>query len=744
MEQQELEKLHRLAEQNDAEALKNLGNYYGDQQHDYKKAIEYYKRSASLGNEKAMYNIGLRFEYGQGVAIDADEAIEWYQKSANKGFKKANLRIDAIGFNLECGINGFSMDKGKAAQVYKIAAENGCSVGQYHFGTCLLTGTGIEKNESAAFNWLKEATENKDEKCVLAYGNLGYCYEFGAGTDVDLGKAAYCYLKSRMNNLSDNWASTRFNATLKYLENKNLSKEEIIFVASSVTYITNCSPESVNDTLKWIIPAAEMGDPTAMDQLGMAYEKGIGFEINADKAEEYLCKAAELGNTLAINYLALWFYGIGTTKNKNTTKSAFWFERLYELNQDKGAARKLFYYYLKGDGVQKNLATAFKWGEKANFDVGFRHDGELSFFGDCYEQGIGTEVDHLKAMSFYEQALIAEESYSISIKKEEIEKKLEFVKKEILAEGGDVEIQKELAHVTRENNPKQADYWTLKAAQNGDGESCYYLAYELFFEEDKDVEALEYCKKAAEKGHKKAQVLLPIIQNFVIASQGDATAQCYVGMYYEEGNEFIKQNLEKAESWYKKAMLNGNQNAAVLLSGVQMKLNNKESEAQREAMERMKREMESMREESERNRDAAEKSLAEARKSREDAENSHRQELEKIREEAEKVRRDREAAEREREDAANDLRQAQQERDAMVKNTISEKESKTLIVRINYTLICLGASEPWKRHYTAEMSEDLYNKLSLASEYEIKCFLKNRGEDIRSNDSFYVDEIEIE
>jgi hypothetical protein len=191
-------------------------------------------------------------------------------------------------------------------------------------------------------------------------------------------------------------------------------------------------------------------------------------------------------------------------------------------------------------------------------------------------------------------------------------------------------------------------------------------------------------------------------------------------------------------------MLNGNQNAAVLLSEVQMKLNNKESEAQRESMERMKREMESMREESERNRDAAEKSLAEARKSREDAENSHRQELEKIREEAEKVRRDREAAEREREDAANDLRQAQQERDAMVKNTISEKESKTLIVRINYTLICLGASEPWKRHYTAEMSEDLYNKLSLASEYEIKCFLKNRGEDIRSNDSFYVDEIEIE
>jgi TPR repeat protein len=134
----------------------------------------------------------------------------------------------------------------------------------------------------------------------------------------------------------------------------------------------------------------------------------------------------------------------------------------------------------------------------------------------------------------------------------------------------------------------------------------------VFLTEGDGKTAFEYCQKAAEKGHKKAQVLLPIIQNFVIASQGDATAQCYVGMYYEEGNEFIKQNLEKAESWYKKAMLNGNQNAAVLLSGVQMKLNNKESEAQRQAMERMKREMESMREESERNRDAAEKSLAEA------------------------------------------------------------------------------------------------------------------------------------
>ena len=318
-------------------------------------------------------------------------------------------------------------------------------------------------------------------------------------------------------------------------------------------------------------------------------------------------------------------------------------------------------------------------------------------------------------------------------------------------QAGDAEAQYQVANLyyLGENehfkrDKEVAKQWFLKSAQNGYIESYYELSKIVFLTEGDGKTAFEYCQKAAEKGHKKAQVLLPIIQNFVIASQGDATAQCYVGMYYEEGNEFIKQNLEKAESWYKKAMLNGNQNAAVLLSGVQMKLNNKESEAQRESMERMKREMESMREESERNRDAAEKSLAEARKSREDAENSHRQELEKIREEAEKVRRDREAAEREREDAANDLRQAQQERDAMVKNTISEKESKSLIVRINYTLICLGASEPWKRHYTAEMSEDLYNKLSLASEYEIKCFLKNRGEDIRSNDSFYVDEIEIE
>ena len=737
MEQQELNRLIFLAEQNDSDALKSLGNYYTNEVQDYDKAFELYIKSAELGNVKAMYNLGLKYELGQGCAKDSHKAYEWYLKSAKGGFKKANLRIDAIGGNLEFGANGFAMNKEKAAQCYKIAAENGCSWGQCHFGNCLLTGTGIEKNESEAFKWLKEATENKDEICVMAYGNLGYCYEYGTGTDVDLSKAAYCYLKYRMNNLSDHWAYTRFNATIKYLENKNLSKEEIIFVANSVTYITNCSPESINDTLKWIIPAAELGDSSALDQLGMAYERGLGVDVDAEKAEYYLCEAAKLDNVVAIDYLAKWFYGIGTLKEKNPAKAVLWLEKLYELNNDKAAASKLFYHYFNGDGIEKSLENAFKWAERADFDIGFRRDGELSFLGDCFESGIGTDVDHMKAMNYYQQALDADSSYEIHVEKDEIRRKLDFVKKEILAEGGSPIFQKELAQELKERNPQQSDYWTAKAADNGDADSCYVLAEKYFFEKDEYEKALEYCQKAAELGRQEAQILLPIIQNFVKACQGDANAQCHVGAYYEEGNDFIDKDLDEAESWYKKAMLNGNQNAAVLLNGVQMKQSNIENEAQRKAMEEMKREMEEMREESERNREAAEKTLADARQKRVETEKIHQQELNKIREEVEKAQRDREAAEREREkaekerqEAASELKRSLQERDAK-----QGSGSKLLNVRIDYWVIYNQVCE---KSFRCKISGDLYNKLMMASEYEVMRFLNNNGESIGEDDYFHL------
>lgn len=457
--------------------------------------------------------------------------------------------------------------------------------------------------------------------------------------------------------------------------------------------------------------------PDALDEIGSSFLSREPLELkNIETAENYYDKIYKSGCHRQY-FRHLWNLGCCFSKLKQFDKFLLWASRASECDRSQNymlalikLAKIYLYDYQKYD-VEQDIKKSKEYCLKAI--------------------NPGVEIQELNI------------DYVKSAK--ELLPLIELFEK---AQVGDAEAQYRVANLyylgENENIKKDteiAKQWLLKSAQNGYIESYYELAKRLFFDEVEVETALEYCQKAAEKGHKDAQVFLPVIQNFVLANKGDATAQCHVGMYYEEGNEFIKQNLEKAESWYKKAMLNGNQNAAVLLSGVQMKQNNIQSEAQRKAMEKMKREIESMREESERNREAAEESLAEARRSREEAENTHRKELDKIREEAENARRDREAAERERKNAANDLRQAQQERENAERTEQETQRPKKIEVKISYRT---GQFLPeYKRSYEEEMSEDLYNKLSMASIYEVRSFLKNRGELIYDDYCFDVDSVEI-
>ena len=52
---------------------------------DYGKAREWYQMAADAGNTDAMYNLGVLYANGYGVAQDYDKARQWYQKAADAG-----------------------------------------------------------------------------------------------------------------------------------------------------------------------------------------------------------------------------------------------------------------------------------------------------------------------------------------------------------------------------------------------------------------------------------------------------------------------------------------------------------------------------------------------------------------------------------------------------------------------------------------------------------------------------------
>ena len=77
-----------------ANAQFNLGWMYYDGrgvEKDYKKAIEWYTKSAEQGVAVAQYNLGVMYSNGQGVDTDYKKAIEWFKKSAEQGYGDAQL-----------------------------------------------------------------------------------------------------------------------------------------------------------------------------------------------------------------------------------------------------------------------------------------------------------------------------------------------------------------------------------------------------------------------------------------------------------------------------------------------------------------------------------------------------------------------------------------------------------------------------------------------------------------------------
>jgi len=84
--------LQQAAAAGDAKAQYDLGVKYEYGQgvdQDYSKAAEWTLKSAEQGYADAQYNYGLMLEYGQGVGRNLAEADKWYERAAEQGMEGA-------------------------------------------------------------------------------------------------------------------------------------------------------------------------------------------------------------------------------------------------------------------------------------------------------------------------------------------------------------------------------------------------------------------------------------------------------------------------------------------------------------------------------------------------------------------------------------------------------------------------------------------------------------------------------
>ena len=280
-----------------------LGNYYYNNK-EYQKALKNYLICGENRNgfrSDALYKAGSMYENGEGTNISIAQAIVCYRKSAQNAtsiycdarralqrlgetVEKKEDFVDATntmlmgmspkemyetGYNYEIGLSGNNVSLTKAYSYYKAAADAG------YAKACVKMGE-IYTNRNYPFND-KSKSDEYYNKAINAYKKeesysgeacyeLGRIYQYGNGIKANVEQAKYYYKVG--SSLGEKNASWRYGLICK---DENAYSEAYTF----------------------LLKAANAGQGMAMYEVAELYEKGLGVEMNKEKAIEWYSKCAK-------------------------------------------------------------------------------------------------------------------------------------------------------------------------------------------------------------------------------------------------------------------------------------------------------------------------------------------------------------------------------------------------------------------------------------------------------------------
>ncbi len=156
---------HRSEEEDDAVAQCNLGVAYQYGQgvpQDDTQAVAWYRMSAEQGNADAQWRLGWMYRNGRGVPQDDAQAVKWYRKSAEQG--NANAQCN-LGVMYDVG-KGVPQDDAHAVSWYLKSAEQGHARAQFNLGLMYANGRGVPQSIAQAESWYRRAAAQGHERAT--------------------------------------------------------------------------------------------------------------------------------------------------------------------------------------------------------------------------------------------------------------------------------------------------------------------------------------------------------------------------------------------------------------------------------------------------------------------------------------------------------------------------------------------------------------------------------------------------
>jgi TPR repeat protein len=142
---------------------------------------------AGLAEAQAVY--GQMLLDGHGVVRDPAAALGWFKRAAAQHHVMA---LNMVGRCYDLGW-GTPVRKDRAAQCFRVAAEQGLDWAMYNYATLLALGEGVPEDKPAALDWLEKAARLGNAKAI---NFLGSFHEDGWVVPRDMAQAARLYARA--------------------------------------------------------------------------------------------------------------------------------------------------------------------------------------------------------------------------------------------------------------------------------------------------------------------------------------------------------------------------------------------------------------------------------------------------------------------------------------------------------------------------------------------------------------------
>ena len=405
---------------------------------DFQKAEQLLLAESKSGNVLAIHDLGKLHSTDKLGAKDEEKSLRYYSE-ALKGF----LEVEPSSKKLKPYV-------------------------QYRIGKIYCYGSGTEQNYQKAFEWFERSAKQKNKFAQYSLANL---YYYGNGVEKDLSQAFLWYQKS----------SAQGQPYASYAVAQMYSKGE--YVSQGGETAQRYYKAALSGFLK--LESKEQADDNLYYKLGSMFKKGLGTDIDMDRAIDYFKRSAEMNNKNG-----LYEYGKELLLGEH-------------IPQDKEKAVKLLEKAIKLENInaKRFLALELISGEHLNQDI----DKGLAMLTECADSGDTCACYKLGKIYFKGEIVL-----------QDLDKAEKYL---LLAEDnkftqyalGKLYLQKEKYDVQ-----KAVDYFEKSADKNM--WSSYQLGRLYLFgseglEKDK-AKAVEWLTKSANDGNEYAQNMLNNMAQF--------------------------------------------------------------------------------------------------------------------------------------------------------------------------------------------------------------------------------------